>query len=462
MVSNCAYVGAVDIGDGSSSAVETTDFSDENQEDAELFSDSSEQTPEAEEEEAARPAAATEKVKVGIKGSYLAASQAVLDRLNQIRREAYEEGVQDPRDSSKKLTMADYVPLKWSSDLEYIARIRSAKVSVLWSHVRPCNMMPDSVWAPGGTVTSAENLARNSTSDMLSGIDQWYREKNNWVNKTGGDTGHYESIISPEYQYVAISAFLNDETGRNITVGEFQNASAMRSKDETMSSVSGATVQPIDVDKTKISAEINLPNASLEEGKTAQASYKLIYTASNSICYPAGNGTVQWSSADDSIVSVDQNGKLTAKKAGTTTITLKIGDISAQKEVTVTAKVAPQPTATPKPTETPEPTATPKPTQEPVKKPKNTTSLKTKSSKKKTLVVSWKPVKSVSGYQVQYSLYKNMKKAKTKTANSKTSKVTIKNLNSKKNYYVRIRTYKTVNGKRYYSGWSSVRKLKVK
>lgn len=55
-----------------------------------------------------------------------------------------------------------------------------------------------------------------------------------------------------------------------------------------------------------------------------------------------------------------------------------------------------------------------------------------------------------------------MKKAKTKTANSKTSKVTIKNLSSKKNYYVRIRTYKTVNGKRYYSGWSSVRKLKVK
>lgn len=112
VVSNCAYVGAVDIGDGSPSAVETTDFSDENQEDAELFSDSSEQPPEAEEEETACPAAATEKVKVGIKGSYLAASQAVLDRLNQIRREAYEEGVQDPRDSSKKLTIADYVPLK--------------------------------------------------------------------------------------------------------------------------------------------------------------------------------------------------------------------------------------------------------------------------------------------------------------------------------------------------------------
>ena len=177
MVSNCAYVGAVDIGDDSSSAVETTDFSDENQEDAELFSDSSEQTPEAEEEEAARPAAATEKVKVGIKGSYLAASQAVLDRLNQIRREAYEEGVQDPRDSSKKLTMADYVPLKWSSDLEYIARIRSAEASVRRDHLRPCNMWPESIWAPGGTTSYAENLAWSSANDMLYGINQWYGEK---------------------------------------------------------------------------------------------------------------------------------------------------------------------------------------------------------------------------------------------------------------------------------------------
>lgn len=460
MVSNCAYVGAVDIGDDSSSAVETTDFSDENQEDAELFSDSSEQTPEAEEEEAARPAAATEKVKVGIKGSYLAASQAVLDRLNQIRREAYEEGVQDPRDSSKKLTMADYVPLKWASDLEYIARIRSAEASVRRDHLRPCNMWPESIWAPGGTTSYAENLAWSSANDMLYGINQWYGEKNDWVNQTGRTTGHYECLISPAYQYIAVSSFLNDETGWNTTSAEFCMDSRMGSKDESMSSVSGTTVQTIDVDKTQISAEIGLPDTSLEEGKTANATFKLIYKKSNSSCYPVDS--VQWLSADDSIVSVDPNGKLTAKKAGTTTITLKIGDISAQKEVTVTAKVAPQPTATPKPTATPRPTATPKPTQEPVKKPKNTTSLKTKSSKKKTLVVSWKPVKSVSGYQVQYSLYKNMKKAKTKTANSKTSKVTIKNLNSKKNYYVRIRTYKTVNGKRYYSGWSSVRKLKVK
>ena len=54
VVSNCAYVGAVDIGDGES-AVEATDFSDEAQEDG-LFSDGSEEVPEVEEEETVHPA----------------------------------------------------------------------------------------------------------------------------------------------------------------------------------------------------------------------------------------------------------------------------------------------------------------------------------------------------------------------------------------------------------------------
>lgn len=273
VVSNCAYVGAVDIGDGES-AVEATDFSDEAQEDG-LFSDGSEEVPEVEEEETVHPAAVTEKMKVGIKGSYLSASQAVLDRINQIRREAYEEGVQDPRDPSKKLTMADYVPLKWSSDLEYIARIRSAEASVRRDHIRPCNMWPYSIYAPGGTTSYAENLAWNSANDMLYGINQWYGEKNDWVNQTGRVTGHYESLITPEYQYIAVSSFLNDETGRNTTSAEFCMDSGMGSKDESMSSVSGTTVQTIDVDKTQISAEIVLSDTSLEEGKTANATFKL-------------------------------------------------------------------------------------------------------------------------------------------------------------------------------------------
>ena len=69
-------------------------------------------------------------VLVGLKGSYLASADAALKRINEIRKEACKQGVQDPRDPNRKLTMSDYVPVKWSSDLEYIARVRAAEASV--------------------------------------------------------------------------------------------------------------------------------------------------------------------------------------------------------------------------------------------------------------------------------------------------------------------------------------------
>jgi len=82
---------------------------------------------------------------------------------------------------------------------------------------------------------------------------------------------------------------------------------------------------------------------------------------------------------------------------------------------------------------------------------------------RKSLKVKIKKEKSVSGYQIQYSLKKNFKSAKTVTLkkNSITSK-TIKKLKPKKKYYVRVRTYKTYKGKKYYSAWSTAKKKKTK
>ena len=92
-----------------------------------------------------------------------------------------------------------------------------------------------------------------------------------------------------------------------------------------------------------------------------------------------------------------------------------------------------------------------------------TTKVSKVTAAKKSLKVKIKREKSISGYQIQYSLKKNFKGAKKVTLkkNSKTS-TTIKKLKSKKTYYVRVRTYKTVNGKKYYSAWSKAVKKKTK
>lgn len=96
--------------------------------------------------------------------------------------------------------------------------------------------------------------------------------------------------------------------------------------------------------------------------------------------------------------------------------------------------------------------------------PKTVSGLKLKSPAKKRLTVSWKKGTSVSGYEIMYATNSGFTKNKKtiKVTSYKTDQKTIKNLSSKKTYYVKIRAYKTVSGKKLYSSWSTVKKLKIK
>ncbi len=113
---------------------------------------------------------------------------------------------------------------------------------------------------------------------------------------------------------------------------------------------------------------------------------------------------------------------------------------------------------------TPSPTPVNKPTTPAKVTVKKTTLKSAKNAKGKKLVVKWKKNTAGNGYQIQYSTSKKFAKGnKTETiSKNKTTSYTIKKLKKKKTYYVRIRTYKKVSGKTYYSGWSSVKKVKIK
>ena len=91
------------------------------------------------------------------------------------------------------------------------------------------------------------------------------------------------------------------------------------------------------------------------------------------------------------------------------------------------------------------------------------TSLRSvKSQTAKQATVTWKKIKSISGYQISYSQNSSMKKAKALTVKGSATRATLKKLVSKKKYYVRIRTYKVVSGKKYYSKWSSKKSVKIR
>ena len=102
------------------------------------------------------------------------------------------------------------------------------------------------------------------------------------------------------------------------------------------------------------------------------------------------------------------------------------------------------------------------------KKAKKPTILKFNKGKK-SFKITWKKVKNVSGYQVQYATSKKFTKQTSKkvtyNGNKKFTK-TVKKLKGGKKYYVRVRTCKNVkiNGKtvKIYSSWSSAKAVTTK
>ncbi len=252
---------------------------------------------------------------IGIEGEYICEIQAALDLINSYRKEACEEGVTNPS-TNKPLTTNDYVPIKWSSDLEYIARIRAAEASLTMNHAR---LTDKSIWfkSPNGISSTGEVLAWNWGRTMTQGIKQWYEEKYDWVNNTGNVTGHYTQMIDPCNLYVGLATFFNQHTTYpNTTAGEFSGRSGL---DETKGQSTGEIIQKLEASKSYLS---NL--AVTENGSrfSLTATVKVTdywggTTTSKGIEILSG---VEWTSSDTNVVAVDSFGNITKKSNGSATV----------------------------------------------------------------------------------------------------------------------------------------------
>ena len=264
--------------------------------------------------------------------------QKALDRMNEIRLEACKEGVINPS-TGKKLTEKDYVPLKWSSDLEMIAQTRAVEGDVLWDHTRPNGERCFTV-KYNGTQSQSEVLAWNYNENMVYGVNQWYEEKADWVNKNSGAvTGHYTSMIDPKNIYVGLGAFMVEGENYICISGEFSTKSGLK---EDFVGVSGKYSQVVEIPADKLN--ITLKGATIKTGKTKKLSPKLGYKNEDS--WLSGEyikcsvyGKVKWSSSDKNIATVSKKGKVKGKSNGTVTITAKTSyGLKATCEVTVKGK----------------------------------------------------------------------------------------------------------------------------
>ncbi|MDO4554343.1 MAG: CAP domain-containing protein, partial [Lachnospiraceae bacterium] len=278
---------------------------------------------------------------VGYEGKYITDTKEALARINEIRKEACDEGIINP-ETGEPLTSADYVPLKWSSSLEKIARIRAAEGSIRPSHTRPNGSAWNTVFMDN-MKSNSEDLAWNySSTTMIGGINQWYGEKYDWVNNTGEETGHYTSMIRPEFKYIAVADFYSSNAPEypNTVSAEFSRTES--GLDETMLNESGACIQKIEVPISCLSdlAIKNIPD-NLAAGDTAT----LTATVSTSLI-DAWNKTAKtdnlkvysgcaWSSLDTDVVTINESGELKGIEIGTAKIQATIGSNDISETVVV-------------------------------------------------------------------------------------------------------------------------------
>lgn len=255
------------------------------------------------------------------------------------------------------------------------------------------------------------------------------------------------------------------------------------------------------------SIKLNVSSANIQKGKTqtlkatvlpAKATYK----------------TVTWSSQNPAIATVDANGVVKAKKAGSTVITAKTKNgltarcivnvkvpavkvyldrsedtVEQGKRITLKATISPLDSTDAVYWESADETVAVVSAKGVVTAKKAGTtkiyaitdsgayktytitvkaSVKNKAIELKSLTaqknkkakVKYSSVKGATGYQIQYATKKSFKGAKTKTVTKTTANLT--GLKVGKRYYVRVRAKGKASGKTVYSKWSNVMSVKAK
>ncbi len=405
---------------------------------------------------------------VGVKGSYPEMKTA-LDKINKVRLEACKEGIINPADTSKRLTMDDYVPLKWSMDLEQASRLRAAEYLIGGNANLNHNRLNGGriyIQISDDIIGEMETLAGEYGEEYKPGkdsdaIDLWEWEKGLWTSGyyDNADSGHYTAMIDPEYRYVGISAFYSPEEGAisfaaQYAKEQYDSNHNVKEVNQTRLAPVSSCIQTIEMKKEYLS-DVKIYKSAKDAGWLMKESYeKRVLVAGDSHKYYCAYdiidefvkttgylkkvlllGDVSWESLTPSIASVSQDGTIKYKKKGNAIIQVSQNGVVICKPILNIKYNA-----------------------------IGKASIKKLSGGKKSFTVTVNLKKNTVGYEVQWCKGKNFK-GKTMDyldyPDSMGMTNTVRRLN-KGTYYVRVRGLKMIKGELYYSEWSKVKKVNVK
>ena len=260
---------------------------------------------------------------LGVHGSFFTDKEKSLERINDIRKEACNEGVKDPV-TGKKFKPSDYKPMKWSTNLEFIARIRALEGGLIMGHER---LNGKDIWTvqKNGEKSWGENLAWNyNKANSIDMINQWYREKKDWVTGGNGVTGHYESLISSKYHYVGLGWFNSNCTKYpSCLAGSF---SSTNKGSEDYLEEKKDIIQTLDILKSSIGSYYLEGKKVMKTGETQILTPRIKLITPQLSVWPLKISDLSFISDNPKIAQVSKIGKVEVFKSGNVTITCKNPD----------------------------------------------------------------------------------------------------------------------------------------
>ncbi|MBQ1408095.1 MAG: CAP domain-containing protein [Eubacterium sp.] len=411
---------------------------------------------------------------VGVRGDFLGNQKEALKRMNEIRLEACKEGVPDPRtDGKTKLKPSDYVPLKWSTDIEEYARLRAAEASVFPSHFQMGSYLePDRI--KDDYFEGKGEVLAFGCSTIKEGVEAWYKEKKDWVklNDDWFKVGHYATMIDPDNRYVGMAGFqtFNNGNGGGELLGNSRYRSSICARFHEIGTFEGESnsekMMPAQKDVVQIislyKSALGKPYLAMiagesddegEDGIYAMQTEDPVFGIARKVdvpadAFPASTALVlaadcldyKFTSSNPSALPITADGKARAAQSGKAVVT---ATNSKGTKYTIKVKVWSR-----------------------LDKP----AIKKVKRSGKNLKVTFIAEDLGDGTQFQIAKDKNFKKVlktvkfKNKAGDNmkytRTIKKLGKKLSKKGNLYIRARAYGKFDGIKYYSHWSKAKKIK--
>ena len=244
-------------------------------------------------------------------------------------------------------TTVGAAPLVMDKELLNAAMLRAEETAIYWSHTRPTGQ---------GPFTAINKIVGSRGENIAAGQGTATGVMNSWMNSPG----HKANILKTEFESVGIGCVVVN--GTTYWVQLFGSSNLDEASPTSYSNRNNEAAVETNPNGGFYTPRLTVAKSTLNIGETTTLTYRT-ENVNSWMTNIIKAKSFTFESSNNSVCTVDANGRITARNGGTTTISVYPKGFSGARStinITVNSKPTSTPTPTPKP---PTPTPTPRPAQ---------------------------------------------------------------------------------------------------